>query len=351
MITIGVDFHKRTSSYCIMSINGQKIKQCKLENTSQNIRKLLESIEGPKQLAMEATRNWGLFHDEVKDLIDVYQLGHPKKMKAITESETKNDKKDAEIIAQLMQSGFLPKAHVSSLDTRQLRSLLRFRHFLVTQRKSIRNQVQILIDRNMWPADRPKAFKDVFCQKGRAWLNSLKLAEREQFILKQCLDQFDQLSSKIEAITDFIQTQSVELTGLKYLRTVPGFKVSRVNALIVLLEIDTIKRFARARSLAHYAGLVPKENSSADKHRMGRLVKSANMFLRTAFLESSFAAMRSDKGLRLYYQSVKQRRGSGAGVVAVSRKLAKAVYHVLKEQRAYRPEHTPPAANLVACAA
>ena len=115
MITICVDFHKRTSSYCVLDDNGKRIKRCKMENRPELIEQFLESIPGPKKLAMEATRNWGLFYETVRPHVDEFLLGHPKKMKAITESETKHDQKDADVISQLAASGFFPKAHVSSV--------------------------------------------------------------------------------------------------------------------------------------------------------------------------------------------------------------------------------------------
>ena len=344
MVTIGVDFHKRTSSYKVLDANGQHLKSSKFENSRDAIREFLEAIPGPKQLAMEATRSWGLYYDCAQDLIDQFHLGHPKKMKAITESQTKNDKKDAEMIARLAFSGFLPKAHVSSTDTRELRSLLRFRHFLVNERRSIRNQVQTLIDRNIWVSDRPKSFKNLFCRRGFQWLSEITLPNRERFILTQCLKAFHDLSQKISDLEGFIKDQTLDLPGLEFLRTVPGFKLGRVNALIVLTEADGIDRFPKARSFSHYAGLIPSEFSSGDKHRTGRLIKDANMHLRTAFIESTFAAIRQDKGLKAYYKEVKRRSGSGSAVIATARKLSYAVYHVLKEQRAYRPEPLPPAA-------
>jgi transposase len=138
MITIGVDFHKRNSVYHVLNEQGEKIKRCKLENNRENIRNFINSIAGPKQLAMEATMNWGIFYDTVKDLNVEFHLGHPKKMKAIAEAEIKNDRKDAETIARMAHSGFFPEAHASTQDTRQLRSILRFRHFLS---RSVRKSV------------------------------------------------------------------------------------------------------------------------------------------------------------------------------------------------------------------
>ncbi|MBF0494560.1 MAG: transposase, partial [Candidatus Omnitrophica bacterium] len=216
MITIGVDFHKRTSSYRVLDEKGKPVKRCKLDNDPEIIRTFISSIPGEKQLAMEATRSWGLYHDCVNDLVDHFYLGHPKKMNAITKSEIKNDNTDADMIARLTYANFLPKAHVSSLNIRQLRSLVRYRGYLVNQRRSVRNQIHSLIDRNIWLCHKPGSFKDIFCKRGREWLKQLALHERERFILDQCLKQFDQLSERITEVELYIKTQDVHLPGIQY---------------------------------------------------------------------------------------------------------------------------------------
>lgn len=348
MFTIGVDFHKRTSTYHVLDSKGAKVLRKKMDNDPKLIIDFLTQLpNGPKQIALEATRNWGMFYETVKPHVDEFHLGHPKKMKAISESETKNDFNDAELIARMTYSNFLPTAHVSSLDIRQLRSLVRFRGFLVDQRRSIRNQIQILIDRNLWPCERPRDFKNLFCKRGIQWLERIKLPARERLILNQCLQTFDELSEKISALEVFLAQQEAHRPEMRYLRTVPGFKTGGINTFVLLFEASDMQRFSTARSFARYAGLIPREYSSGDKHRTGRLVKSANMHLRTALIESTLAALRMDPGLKAYYKQVKARQGSGSAIIATARKLSYAVYFVLKERRVYRPEplkQTPPVA-------
>lgn len=337
MITIGVDFHKKTSSYHVLDEQGKLIMRNKLNNEPKSIINFLDSIEGTKQLSMEATRSWGLYHDLVKDHVDQFNLGHPKKMKAISSSERKNDSTDAEIIARLTQSDFLPKAHATPLNIRQIRSLVRYRGYLVNQRRSIRNQVHSIIDRNVWHCQKPQSFKNIFCKRGIEWVKNLELPKRERFILNKCLVIFNEIQNHILEIEQFIKKQESDLPGLTWLRTVPGFRSSNVNVYCVLVETSDITRFNKAKGYAYYAGFTPKERSSGDKQFTGRLIKGANMHLRTAIIESTLSAIRVDKGLRAYYLQVKTRRGSGPAIVATARKLSYAIYHVLKEQRSYRP--------------
>lgn len=75
MITIGGDYHKRTSTYRFLNDTGETIEKRKIENDPEQIKELLTSLSGPKRLAMEATRSWGLYYDYVKNLVDEFWLG------------------------------------------------------------------------------------------------------------------------------------------------------------------------------------------------------------------------------------------------------------------------------------
>ena len=338
MITIGVDFHKHTSSYHVLNEEGAVLTTRKFINDPQLITQFIQSFDGQKQLAMEATRSWSLFYDCVKNHITVFKLGHPKKMKLITHSERKNDKQDAKHIAEMTQKNYLPQAYVSSTTEREIRSLVRFRGFLVNKKRSTKNQIHALIDRNVWPCHKPTSFKNLFCRRGLIWLKELELPQRERYILDKQIHQYETTDKEIKELETVIAQQEVHFDNAVYLRSVPGFKASMVNLYTVLVEGGNIHRFHKSKGYTYYAGLVPREYSSGDKYRTGRLVKEANMHLRTAFIESTLAAIRVDKGLRAYYKSVKERNGSGAAIVATARKLACAVYHVLKEQRMYHYE-------------
>lgn len=338
MVTIGADFHKRTTNFHVLNEQGECIKRAKVINETPKLREFLESLPQNRILAIEATRSWGMLYEHTKDLVDHFYLGHPKKMKALTSSEMKNDKNDAEMIAKLTFGKLLPQAYVSSEMIRQLRGVLRLRSFLINQRRGIRNQIQTLLDRNLWPTERPTSFKSPFCKRGLSWLSNLALPEKERFILDQSLQTFGEINTKINSIDEFLVSQNHDLPGLKYLQTTPGFKSGGINAYILLLEISDISRFEKSKGLVYYAGLLPRQYSSGDKQRLGSLVKRANMHLRTALIESTFAAIRQNKTLKEYYASVKKNNGSGAAVIATARKLCCAVYYVLKEQKPFDPK-------------
>ncbi len=346
MVTIGVDFHKKTSSYHVINEEGKTIKKAKIINDTQKIQDFLDSIDSPKQVAMEATRSWSLFHDCIKEHVDDFLLGHPKKMKMITQSSSKTDKHDAKAIAELAHMGYLPQAYVSTPTEQSLRNLIRYRGLLIKKRRATKQHIHALIDRNLWPTQKPQSFKNIFCKRGRLWLEELELAKNERLILDQALKELDYFNHVIDLVEQTLNKHDYKLPLMQYLRTVPGFRSGGINTYCLLIETGNINRFHKATGFIHYAGLVPRQHSSGEKSRTGRLIKDANMHLRTALIESTFAAIRMDKGLKAYYKKVKANSGSGPAVIATARKLAKAIYFVLKEQRAYKHENiiNPPTA-------
>jgi len=120
----------------------------------------------------------------------------------------------------------------------------------------------------------------------------------------------------------------------------PGFGV--FLSTLVASEIDGAERFPDPKKLAAYAGLVPSTYSSGPNTRHGSITKQGNKFLRWAFVEAIWPAIRKDAGLRHYYQRIKLRKGSNPAKVATARYLLTIAYHVLRDKRTYEPRPLPP---------
>jgi len=124
MYTIGGDIHLKTSTFCVLDEKGNRIARKKLENDPINVRDFIQGFPGPKQVSVEATYNWQVFYDLLKDDVEQFVLLHPKKLRQIVESQSKNDSKDSELIAELTWRGRVPQAYTSNAETRQFRRLL-----------------------------------------------------------------------------------------------------------------------------------------------------------------------------------------------------------------------------------
>jgi len=117
------------------------------------------------------------------------------------------------------------------------------------------------------------------------------------------------------------------------LRSIPG--LGPILAVVVALEIDDISRFSAAPKLAAYAGLVPSTYASGGKVFHGHLIHMSNKWLRWAFVESAWVALRSSPYCRAYFENRKRRKGFHVAIIALARRISEIVWHVLIEKRAY----------------
>jgi len=166
MYTIGGDIHLKTSTFCVLDAQGNKVARKKLENDPDGILGFIRSFPGPKQVSVEATYNWQVFYDLLKDEVDGFILLHPKKLRQIVESQSKNDAKDSEVVAELTWRGHVPQAYTSNAETRQFRRLLQARVKTSQQIAAIKNRIHAYINANVWYSQRPATFKDLFCKRG-----------------------------------------------------------------------------------------------------------------------------------------------------------------------------------------
>ena len=125
--------------------------------------------------------------------------------------------------------------------------------------------------------------------------------------------------------------------------THPG--VGPLSALATVLVLGTVSRFPTSKHVVSYVGLAPPIESSAGKHRLGRITKQGNALLRYVLGQAGQAAIKRDPDLKRLYYAVLHRRGRSRAKIAVARKLLVRLYVLLRDQIDYQTFlHRAPAA-------
>jgi transposase len=114
------------------------------------------------------------------------------------------------------------------------------------------------------------------------------------------------------------------------MRHQPG--VGPITALAVVLTLGPVERFASARKLASYVGLIPAEYTSGAHQRLGHISKQGNCFLRWVLVEAATVATRHDPDLKRMYWRLVERRGKAIAKVAMARKLLTRLYWMLRRR-------------------
>ena len=384
MIAVGIDIAKRTHEACFMDRDGRQIGTSRrFRNTRPGVRALLDDLDRlpePATIGLEATGHyWLAVHDALMSAGYAVQVLNPLQTHAYrktTVRKTKNDRKDAWLIADVVRIGRGRAAYVPDETILQLRELTRFRWGLVDQIGDAKRRLLTILDR-VFP-EYEGLFSDVFIKSSRALLQqatsaaefadadldeltavlkktsrgrlgqvraeAVQAAARESlglaklggvasFELRALLDQITFLEQQVAATQ--LQIEGLLATLEQHVTDIKG--IGPVLAASLVAEIGDISRFPRLESLVAYSGIDPTvfasgEFTATEMH----MSKRGSPYLRRALWLAAVSASSSNPDLAAYLQRrLDQGKPWGTAMGAVARKLLSRIYVILKHNRPY----------------
>jgi len=228
----------------------------------------------------------------------------------------------------LLLEGRFPRIWVVSWENRDLRQLLWHRHRMVTMRTRIMNQLQaVAINEGL------RCKKRLWRERGRKQLEAFPLARWASRRRRDLLELLDRLNPTITELTQAIEQEVEKYPEAQRLMTHPG--VGALTALAFVLIIGDVERFRCGKQVASYVGLVPTEESSGDRRRLGHISKQGSSLLRFVMVEAAQATVRSDPEWRSKFFHLAMRRGRKIAKVAMARRLAVRLYWMWRQQWDY----------------
>ena len=127
------------------------------------------------------------------------------------------------------------------------------------------------------------------------------------------------------------------------LTSIPGISV--MGAMVLLSRIGDITRFKTADSLANYFGLTPGcRNSGKATQRLGGITKAGSSIARRILNHAVVHVTRKCEEMKAWHKKIKTRRGAKTARVAVMRRLATIVWHILRWDKTYQFRYEAPLA-------
>jgi hypothetical protein len=180
----------------------------------------------------------------------------------------------------------------------------------------------------------PCPHADLLGPKGRAWLLAQPLPPDEADAVARHLREHERLSEDLRVIEREIARDALANPDAKRLMTIPG--IDMVVAVGLLAAIGPVTRFEGPDKLVSYLGLNPTVHQSGEgRPRHGRISKQGRTHARTMLVEAAWQAVRGPGPLRAFYERVARRRGVHIAAVAVARKLAVIIWHLLRKSEDY----------------
>ncbi len=204
-----------------------------------------------------------------------------------TGDKIKTDRRDAVMLARLFRAGELTGINVPDADDEAMRDLFRARLDAKKMSRAARQQLAGFLMRiGMIYSGATHWTKTHF-----KWLDGLSLTQpAQQLALQEYLDTVRQCESRVVRIEEMLHMSAIQwkrLEEVKALQTLRG--VSFITAIGLIAELGDLRRFATARQLMAYVGLVPSENSSGNTVRRGRITKTGNTNVRWMLIESAWS--------------------------------------------------------------
>lgn len=333
---VGLDVHKRQWTVHVLDAKGNKVEAYSLKGTwnqlyGQLARRMAERVQPGQSwdVCFEATSGIGWLYDQLGRIAGRVVPAHPRQLR---KNKRKNDRIDAEKLAKLLLLDMVPVVWVPSVDIRGWRSLLEYRRRLLASRTAAKNALQALV--HSCGLDMPRS---LFTKKGRAWLaEQVWPTPLQRLQVQSSVEGIEQLNRQIQEVTKELDRLGRDNAYVQLLQTIPGVGPRTAEAFVAY--VGDPKRFGRACQVSTYFGLVPCEDSSAGKERLGHITKDGPSLVRWLLVEAAWQAVRRCPRLQARLERLQrgQPKRKRIAIVAIASHLARAMWAMMCNGEAWR---------------
>lgn len=329
MYYIGLDVHKKTISYCVKDGSGRIHAEGAIPATRLDLDIWMKRLPQPWTAAMEATIFTAWIYDHLLPHAVAVKVAHPLMLRAIAAAKKKNDRIDANKIADCLRCNFLPECYMASTEIRERRRTLRYRNLLVRQAVQMKNKIAVLLMEAGVSYNKQKLHKVGYFRELLA--TNQDIDEGLKPLLRLCRETVVRLGKTESALVRSLQRDSLLMERVKRLMTIPA--VGPITALTWALEVGDVQRFSSIKKAISYCGLCGAENSSANIIKRTPLSKQRNKHLQTTLIEAAKMAPRNSVDLAMIYDREKQKGNANRATLAVARKLVAYLVAVDRRQK------------------
>ncbi len=298
---IGVDLHphQQTAAWCDTTTG--ETQTVDLEHDVGLVREFYGGLSEPAIVGIEASSKMNWFEKMLADTGHKLLVGNPVLIRKRAISRHKNDRRDAELILELLMRDEFPAIWRRPQTSDQVIEIMGLRKNLVRQRIQCYNRLQALAHSIGMPKGRMKTAKVQTVLKAAEMSEADSMRREHLFLL------IEQLSGQIARLEEWLKIKAEENSPARLLQTQMG--VGYLTALVTVHTLGDVGRFKRVnKTVVSFAGLDPREMSSAGRTRFGAITKAGSSMLRHHLGQAVMTATRFDPMLRAFYKRLAKKK-------------------------------------------
>jgi len=352
MLYLAIDQHKSQLTVNVRNEQGDVVQKSQVSTNRNDIDEFFAALvkKARKHRGYMAIVEVCGFNDWLLDKLRKTRCSEIVVIQPDNSAVHKTDKRDANALGELLwnnrnrlRGGQRPNGirRIFPADPQdaQVRQLANFRQHLVRQRTRIINKIKGILNKHNMEQDAPS--KLYHTNKFRQWIATVSLPVVDRIEVDMNIESWKLYDKQIvEVEVELVKRSEVKAADVFRLKAIPG--ISAMGAIILLSRIGDIKRFKNPDSLANYFGLTPGCHNTAGKHRVGGITKRGNATARQVLNFSVNHIVRKDPAMKAWYKKIKSRRGTKTARVAVMRRLATIIWHMLRWGKPYQFRYDPP---------
>ena len=346
MLYLAIDQHARHLTISVRDESGDVVCRRQVSTQPERVRTFLDDLRTQSHTHggyMTIVEVCG-FNDWLIELLREYDCDELVLVQPEKRGKQKTDRRDANQLGETLwvnrerirkgqRIQGLRRVHIANERDYEDRRLTAWRQQIGSESTRNLNRIQHILRRHNLRHHCPtKGIKTI---KARRWLQTVELPPLDRLELDYLLDRWELLEKHRATLDQQIAERDREHATTGLLRSIPG--VAAYSALALASRVGPIERFPRPASLANYWGLTPSVNDSGQSTgRLGSITKRGSATARFILGQIMIHVVHRDPKMNLWYRKIKKRRGAKIARVAVMRRLATIIWHMLRTGESYQ---------------
>lgn len=330
MVYGAIDLHMRNSQIRIVDDGGTVRREQRIVTARERLVAAFEGF-GPMRILLETgtESEWVAQALEAAGHTVIVADPNYAPIYGETTRRIKTDRRDVAALAEANRRGWYRVVHRTSAAQRETKQMLRARRLLVQQRSGAVSLVRSLLRQSGYRLGTGTSHT-VPVRVARLGVTGELAAT-----LAPLCRQIGALTTEIHTLDARVQARTASDAIVARLRTVPGIGV--IVATTFRAFVDRHERFAHAGQVSAAIGLVPREDSSAERRHRGHITKAGPRELRSLLIQAAWVCWRHGGSgtLRAWVDGIAARRGKRIAVVALARRLSRILFALWRDETTF----------------